>query len=59
VNRTIKQKAVAGMILVTAFLVLGACGGKPFTPEKIGEVKAGPGLFTGKKGGIIISPSSN
>jgi hypothetical protein len=59
VNRTIKQKAVTELILVAAFLVLGACGGKPFTPEKIGEVKAGPGLFTGKKGGIVISPSSN
>jgi len=39
-------------------LVLGSCGGKPFSPEKIGEVKPGPGLFTGKTGGIEISPKS-
>jgi hypothetical protein len=59
VKQMINQKVVAGVILVTTFLVLGGCGGKPFTPEKIGEVKPGPGLFTGKKGGVIISPSSN
>jgi hypothetical protein len=59
VNRTIKQKAVTGVILLTAFFVLGACGGKPFAPEKVGEVKPGSGLFTGKKGGLVISPASN
>jgi hypothetical protein len=59
VKQTFSQKAVVGVILATALLVLGACGGKPFTPEKIGEVKSGPGLFTGKKGGIVISPSAD
>ena len=49
------HQAVAGMLLAAVLMLVSACGGKPYKPEIIGEMKPGPGLFTGKKGGLIIS----
>ena len=40
--------------LAVVLLLLTACGGKPFEPEAIGEVKSGPELFSGKKGGLVV-----
>jgi hypothetical protein len=53
------NKATVSVLLVVAFFVLSGCGGKPFTSEQPGDMKSGPGLFTGKSGGVIISPKSD
>ena len=41
-------------MLAAALAVLSACGGKPYEPPVAGEVKSGPGLFSGKAGGLQI-----
>ena len=48
------RRAAAGLILAAALVTLGACGGKPYEPPVAGEVKSGPGLFSGKAGGLQI-----
>lgn len=57
-RKTAARYPLAAVLLAATLLVLGGCGGKPFSPEKVGEVKPGPGLFTGKTGGINILPKS-
>ena len=52
------RKATTGLLLVVALLTVQGCGGKPFKPERPGDMKPGPGLFTGKKGGIVLTPGS-
>lgn len=48
------RRAAAGLILAAALAVLSACGGKPYDPPVAGEIKPGPGLFSGKTGGLQI-----
>jgi len=48
------RRAAAGFILAAALAALSACGGKPYEPPVAGEVKPGPGLFSGKTGGLQI-----
>jgi hypothetical protein len=37
-----------------ACLLLGGCGGDPYTYESNNELKTGPGLFSGEDGEIKI-----
>jgi hypothetical protein len=44
-------------LTVALGLVLAACGEvKPFTPPATDEIPPGPGLFTGKKGELVLTP---
>ncbi len=48
------RRAATGITLAAALALVSACGGKPYEPPVAGEVKPGPGLFSGKTGGLQI-----
>jgi hypothetical protein len=45
-----------GISLFGFGLMAMGCGPvKPFEPPQVGEIPAGPGLFTGRKGALVLS----
>jgi hypothetical protein len=47
----------ARAVAATLALLLAACGEvKPFSPPVANEIPPGPGLFTGKKGELVLTP---
>jgi hypothetical protein len=43
-------------ITLVLFLLAGCAGMEPFEPPKAGDTPPGPGLFTGEKGEIVLTP---
>ena len=52
------MKKLSLSLLALAALLTGCEHIEPLPPREDGNLKSGPGLFTGEKGAFIISPSS-
>ncbi|MCB1832418.1 MAG: hypothetical protein KDH19_03080 [Geminicoccaceae bacterium] len=46
------------LLVFAAALALAGCGGEPFEPQAPGEIRDGPGLFTGEDGEFVITPKT-
>lgn len=49
-----KPALAAPAALLALAVLLGACGGRPMDLPVAGEMKKGPGLFSGKAGAFVF-----
>jgi hypothetical protein len=46
-----------GLAAVTLAAALAGCGAAPFDYHPAGDIRPGPGLFTGEKGAFVFTPA--